>query len=518
MLTWIDHPGDTASLFHVASSPLGSALRIPAAYDEIRAYSRSKAAVELADGWRRRLLLDGYDAVIESWSESLLPTCTDRESLRLNQLFDLASTWNARRTLRATDFVRFVETQRVAEPSAAPVRVMTVHQSKGLEFDAVVLPELNINLTGQPPVVVVHHPAPGVVPDGVIRYANQTLRPWLPKKVQGWFEQTLGRTVSENLCVLYVAITRARQALYMVVPPNPKERKLPKKYDGLLRAALCDGAVASPDLVLYQDGDETWYRSREKKEEPANKKETQLEPTGDVPAWQKPFPLRSVSQAKHAEVVSPSSLEGGREVPLSKVLQPTNRSGLYFGSLIHKWFEQIEWIEDFQFDSESLQRLASELEPALMPPHQQSQLRTSAMAYFENCLTSETIRKMLSKQQLKQTAAELGVASKSSFEVRVANESSFAVELDGQMMQGTMDRFVEFRIDGRTVAVEIIDFKTDQVDSKHPEAMAARVDYYRPQMQAYRQAASAMTGAPLACVRAQLLFVDPKSPMSFAVM
>ena len=37
---------------------------------------------------------------------------------------------------------------------------MTVHQAKGLEFDIVVLPELDVPLIGQPPPFVVHRQTP----------------------------------------------------------------------------------------------------------------------------------------------------------------------------------------------------------------------------------------------------------------------------------------------------------------------------------------------------------------------
>ncbi len=40
------------------------------------------------------------------------------------------------------DFVRLVREKRVERPQMAPIRVMTLHQSKGLEFDAVFIPEI----------------------------------------------------------------------------------------------------------------------------------------------------------------------------------------------------------------------------------------------------------------------------------------------------------------------------------------------------------------------------------------
>ena len=50
------------------------------------------------------------------------------------------------------------------------VRLMTIHQAKGLQFDVVVLPELDAQLTGQTPQVVVGRPKPAAPADRVCRY------------------------------------------------------------------------------------------------------------------------------------------------------------------------------------------------------------------------------------------------------------------------------------------------------------------------------------------------------------
>jgi ATP-dependent exoDNAse (exonuclease V) beta subunit len=60
----------------------------------------------------------------------------------MEQLLDLAESFDARGEGGLSDFVRLARRERVEDPSRARVRVMTIHASKGLEFDAVVLPEL----------------------------------------------------------------------------------------------------------------------------------------------------------------------------------------------------------------------------------------------------------------------------------------------------------------------------------------------------------------------------------------
>ena len=48
---------------------------------------------------------------------------------------------------RLAEFVRRVRTERVENPRAAQVRVMTVHGAKGLEFDRVILADLDRGLS-----------------------------------------------------------------------------------------------------------------------------------------------------------------------------------------------------------------------------------------------------------------------------------------------------------------------------------------------------------------------------------
>ena len=69
--------------------------------------------------------------------------------------------------------------------------------------------------------------------------------------------------VSESLCVLYVAMTRAVHALHMIIAPaKPNEKCLPKTFAGLLRATLAAGPPAAGGVTLYEHGDPQWYSSK----------------------------------------------------------------------------------------------------------------------------------------------------------------------------------------------------------------------------------------------------------------
>ena len=163
-------------------------------------------------------------------------------------------------TLRTTDFLRYVELERVADPTAADVRVMTVHQAKGLQFDIVVLPDLDALFTGQSDAFVVGQPSPTEPINCVCLHRKESIRKLLPAELQRLFEEDTRQSIEEALCVLYVAVTRAIHGLYMIVKPSAKsEKNLPKSAAGLVRAALSDGQRLAGGEVAFRGGDPRWY-------------------------------------------------------------------------------------------------------------------------------------------------------------------------------------------------------------------------------------------------------------------
>ncbi len=119
-----EHPGDRRWKFHTDHSPLAGIANFGSA---------------LIRDWVTDL---GLAETVERLADELAPQCNDRDTIRLKQLVQLTIGYEANGTPRVRDFVRMVQTKRVERPQAAKIRVMTVHQSKGLEFDAVILPEL----------------------------------------------------------------------------------------------------------------------------------------------------------------------------------------------------------------------------------------------------------------------------------------------------------------------------------------------------------------------------------------
>src|SRR3546814_16426396 len=81
--------------------------------------------------------------MIHQLALQLAGVCNRREHRRMLQLALLADRFDMLfSTLRPGTFVRYAESQRCEEPTNSTVRVMNMHQSHGLEFYPVILPEL----------------------------------------------------------------------------------------------------------------------------------------------------------------------------------------------------------------------------------------------------------------------------------------------------------------------------------------------------------------------------------------
>ena len=91
---------------------------------------------------------------------------------------------------------------------------------------------------------------------------------------------------------------------------------------------------------------------------------------------------------------------------------------------------------------------------------------------------------------------------------RVRNEHGIALREGDAVITGSIDRLVLVYSGDELVAADVIDFKTDRVSQQDPEALAEKVAYYMPQLNAYRQAVSQVEQLPVARIAARLLFVN----------
>ena len=95
---------------------------------------------------RAQLLTQGYGKTLHEWSTVLLPQLEPKDQKKLYHAVELGYTYAEARPLRPGVFAEYLRNVRLEDASNSQVRVMTIHQSKGLEFDIVLLPDLDSSL------------------------------------------------------------------------------------------------------------------------------------------------------------------------------------------------------------------------------------------------------------------------------------------------------------------------------------------------------------------------------------
>ncbi len=473
LLLLIDHPGDCIAAFHVGSSPLGNLVGLKNYKDQLE-------LLKVVDNVRKRLESDGYGETITKLAEDLGPFCSERDYIRLKQLAELAFRYDKKTSLRAEEFVELVRATKVENPASGNIRIMTVHQAKGLEFDVIILPELDERLLRAPNSgVMCLYDNATQPPRFVSCLAAESIRA-LDLTLKEMDEQRIEIDLEEDLSVLYVALTRARDALYLFIPkPEKPSKKL--SYAPILCHALTGEASPSKEGIIFETGEADWYRGFGEIE-------------GEIEELESEVVEIKLPQAKDDERrmiprKSPSSLEGGADVKSDSLFLSGSSSALERGSVIHWCFSKVKWCDVNDMDKGALW--------------------VEARRAFSGCLKLEEYIEefvaSLENQDIKRALSQKSYLGRSKKQT-VFNELSFAFHHGESLLTGAIDRLVVGEDEGRATFAEVIDFKTDSIDINNPLSVRERVDYYRPQLSAYRLAASRLSGLPEKDISLKLIF------------
>ena len=534
-LLWLaDHPGDGVSWIHVAASPLARVLPgFPGARPE------GEAAERFATEVLQRLADEGYGGFLTTLlrTEAFPPEGAADDPgepgvrwdawnrARFVQLVELGHEWDRRGRLRPSEFVAFVERRRVEDPRAASVRVMTVHQAKGLEFDAVVFFAAQstqggnrgrgyVGLRGSAfedyETVTV---APGSEESsmdaaGILDADTQERweREGLATFHETYHTDRASRTL-EELCVVYVAVTRAKHWLEVVVNPKPDKPSsfsrpvlfaddLPEepaaRPEGSEGAAGEEPPAAEPTRLL--EGSEDLKQALQSARTGAKEEEQDGPPPTEEAPELRMRPARTVKVPRR---VKPSSAiaEGEGLAFLEAGIGASGARARRRGTLVHALLERVEWLEDGVPDEAEL-RAALE---AASPPAAENEAEET-LAAFHAALEREPVRRALSRPE--------GV-SPDRLELERERRFRTILDLDGEgaLVEGAFDRVVvELDEDGAARSVRVLDFKTGPLPDEAACERARR--HYTPQMELYRKAAARIWSVPEDAVTATLVFVD----------
>ncbi|MCC6509135.1 MAG: UvrD-helicase domain-containing protein, partial [Pirellulaceae bacterium] len=511
-----DHPGDSIAAFHVHNSPLINLLP-----QNVRDQTGRLAAWL----WQQVTTL-GLGSAISNICDLIAPQLSWWEQHRLTQLITLAYQFEVQFTHRLRDFELFVQQQKVALPSEAQVKVMTIHSSKGLEFDAVFLPDLGIPLAGHPPLMVTRASDPCLPPEGVLRYMNEQVQSLLPAEWRQAFHDRKAQSVREILCVLYVAMTRARSALYMITAPRvSRQQNATQQCESVLQSVLGDAQLfKTAEAVLYEHGDAQWFADGTQspviqiepfqiepfQTEPFQTEPIQIEPMDSevlepVGAQRRQIALQTdadTAPRRGYRVAAPSSIAAMSSIELGRLFTVSESIGAAIGTLVHACFEQVVWLDGSTENLEpasvgnlpSQDRLRETALNALTPEELRHLSLDKELANFRRMLKLESVQNALSRSRYARPVA--GVIPD---EISVENERRVSLILDHHLIDGSIDRLVVLKHQGQIIAAEILDYKTDRWDPRMDIDLwtRQRIEHHKPQLNAYAQVVSRMLKLPL---------------------
>lgn len=480
------HPGDSYAWQQVMMTPL---VRIMKKLFPDQAAKVSQRAQLLHGPVLRKVqgqvAGSGFHDTLRWWIAALekeMPELDNFSRSRLDELCGCAREFDSTGSRDTDEFLTFSDSWTVRGDShPGAVQVMTVHRSKGLTFDIVIIPDLHDRMFR-------HGQTTGLQTDAAGEVA------WilkLPKKDIAMSDAVLAETMEranaatwrERMAGLYVMVTRARFANYLILKPGPKKDSGTPSLARTVRHLLTTDGAGEISLagnsypLLAAFGDPDWIRQHDLKPAAAPRRpapaatapvvqddwfapqttETPL-PASSPEKVKKPIPLRA---RRPSDRLEPG---GGR------LFQNAREAARAAGIAVHHALQRVEWSAD----------AAAALSG--------TGLDSAAAAEARACVLDPALAEFFARPE--------GPAA-------VWREKAFDVIVDGVAHSGVFDRVMLHRApDGRAQRAVLIDFKTERPLIPLPEAAAL----HRRQLLIYRQALGRLLGLPEEKIRTVVLF------------
>lgn len=483
-----NHPADSLAFFHVNNSPLKNLF----SGDSLS--SSQKLSAEI----RSWIDAFGFGQTISQLARAVAPECNDRDQDRLRQLIQLAYKFEGIQVSSLYDFISFVEQQKIATPGASKIRVMTIHQSKGLEFDAVFLPSLEKSLVSRVPSFVPMFGDRTKPPIGVSRYIAKPLHRYLEPSWTLAFNEYDQQQMAEALCLFYVALTRAKNALYLYTRPSKNSAR---RWGSVLQSIFAtQEQKEAPGILIHAWGDRNWYSglATQTDSEPSTVEVAQDSTTS-------PNRIRLLGTSNQARILPslrPSHREIDTTINLGSQWEAHDPSGAIIGKIIHRWFEEIRgWIDDYRLDLDKLKQIAA----SVLTLEEMTQIRVDTwLSKFENYISQPGVKKLLSESRYADWKTH-GVDR-----IEVTNERKLLQVMEESLLRGVIDRCVIGYQGANAIRAEIIDFKTDQRPKNQfiDDWVQFRKNYHLPQLALYRRAIAQQYSLPLESISMALVLLS----------
>ncbi len=502
LVKFAEHPADNFAWQHLLMTPFSNLLK-----------SQAETSAEVLDDIYR----NGFAYLIQKWSRRLAGVCSKRytetpltglttnkynelemnplvvklvravpdeegndsvrgfdefSGRRLDQFIAAAQIFDRDGEKSCLDFIDYINNYTIpGETVDDAVQIMTVYKAKGLEFDIVFLAEIKTKgITDADIQGIRAKKSKDLSVEWLMFMPNRRISE-LDPVLSGLVSDLDDDTCYEYLCVLYVAMTRAAEALYMITDPPPKSKSETLYLDDLLLTALSrkdDDELQEDVKPLYENGSPSWYESypREKIGEEADEDKIKL----------------SVKFDDVLKTATPSGSED-RALFAGALFGSVSDTATKTGSAVHELFEKLEWS-----DSAEPEIICEEWKKQADYP---DKTIAAASDIFLKSLKHEELRNSLKKPA---SVAELW------------REKRFELIIDGTWIRGEFDRVTLIKNGaGEIIEAIILDYKTDNINSD--DEIPGRVITYSPQLKLYRKALSMLIKLPAEKISLHLAFL-----------
>lgn len=413
---------------------------------------------------RDSIAANGFHAFLEYFIRIFKPLINMTDAKRLALALDTANAFDATGKSEIRDFLHTLDcTEGNTASVRKTVQFMTIHKSKGLDFDIVILPDLydknGIDAGREKPLILKKNSS--FQPEWISHKPASNLLPYFPAVAEAVSVNKAANTY-EQCCKLYVAMTRARHALYILIPDEKNGNSY--RFTKLLRETL-KGTTPEAEEWIRQINEKQIQKSSAPEEIPetmqllyATGDPLWMEKSGDTKKDSRSEFLKEAEKrfgetmkryyASRGEAVKPPV----RALPVRPSEHKQDDSQLFSGKgaelgiHLHSLFAQIPFLDEISPEillSQYLDRFGTA----------DKELSDKIAEIFRNAVATDDAAELLNRPA---EPAELW------------RERQFTTRLKGHLINCVFDRVVLFRdTAGMVRKIQLVDYKSDR--SADPE-------------------------------------------------